>query len=630
MRRSEAVHRFLPRSPVVLVATVLAALVAGAGVPEAHAAGGPTAQARPMVAGEPTQGKRLFGVKGSWSGSGKIAYRYQWFRCDQMGAHCASLPGVTKRTHLLGETDVGHTLGLSVRATDAHGSTIAVSKLIGPIGGAPPRLASTAQPTISGDAVQGSVLKVEPGTWSPVPDSYSYQWTRCSGTGRACAPIKGETAETHEVSTSDVGHALVAIVQAHSGTTAQAVFSVATAAAMAGAEEVPGPLSSAPPLIAVVIQQGNQLTGAVGSWSGSGAIRYAYQWYRCSASGAHCTSVHGATSRTYTLVAKDVGKTLGFSVRATDSTGTANAYASLIGPVAGPAAKLVSTGQPEITGAPKEGQTLQVSRGSWSPTPATVAYQWKRCNANGRLCTPLPGATASTYAVTAADTGHALLAVVRATVGATSQRALSLATPAVVSTQTTGPSSTTLPAVAGISQQGKQLTGSTGFWSGSGAIGYGYQWYRCDAAGAHCTSVHGATKPTYTLVAKDVGQTLGFAVHATDVTGTATAYASLIGPVAGADAVLVATEQPKVAGSARQGQTLQVSGGSWNQPPTSVTYVWQRCNTNGRLCIPIAGATAATYAVTAADGGHALLAIVQAQANGIPQAALSVATSVVP
>ena len=199
-----------------------------------------------------------------------------------------------------------------------------------------------------------------------------------------------------------------------------------------------------------------------------------------------------------------------------------------------------------------------------------------------------------------------------------------------MSTQTTGPSSTTLPAVAGISQQGKQLTGSTGLWSGSGAIGYGYQWYRCDAAGAHCTSVHGATKPTYTLVAKDVGQTLGFAVHATDVTGTATAYASLIGPVAGADAVLVATEQPKVAGSARQGQTLQVSGGSWNQPPTSVTYVWQRCNTNGRLCIPIAGATAATYAVTAADAGHALLAIVQAQANGIPQAALSVATSVVP
>ena len=339
--------------------------------------------------------------------------------------------------------------------------------------------------------MQGSVLKVVPGTWSPVPESFSYQWARCTRAGRVCAPIKGETAETHAVGAGDLGRALVAIVQARSGTTSQAVFSVATGAVVAGAEDVAGPLSSAPPLIAVVVQQGRQLTGAVGSWSGSGAITYAYQWYRCNTAGAHCTSVHGATSRTYTLVAKDVGKTLGFTVRATDKTGTANAYASLVGPVAGPTAKLVSTGQPAITGAPKEGQTLQVSAGSWSPTPATVGYQWQRCNANGRLCIPLPGATASAYTLTAADTGHALVAVVRATVGATSQDALSLATPAVVTAQTTGPSSSATPAVAGTSQQGKQLTGSTGHWSGSGAIGYAYQWYRCDAAGAHCTSIHG-------------------------------------------------------------------------------------------------------------------------------------------
>ena len=141
-----------------------------------------------------------------------------------------------------------------------------------------------------------------------------------------------------------------------------------------------GPVSSAPPVVAVVVQQGRQLTGAAGSWSGSGAIKYSYQWYRCDTAGAHCASIHGATSRTYTLGAKDVGKTLGFAVRATDKTGTTNAYASLVGPVAGPTAKLVSIGQPTITGVPKEGQTLQVSAGSWSPAPAAVGYQWQRCN----------------------------------------------------------------------------------------------------------------------------------------------------------------------------------------------------------------------------------------------------------
>ena len=142
---------------------------------------------------------------------------------------------------MLGENDVGHTLGLAVRATDSRGSTTAVSNLIGPIGGAPPLLVSTAQPTISGDAVQGSMLKVEAGTWSPVPESFSYQWARCSRAGRACAPIKGATAETYEVGDRDLGHALVAIVQARSGATSQAVFSVATAPAVAGAGVAPAP-----------------------------------------------------------------------------------------------------------------------------------------------------------------------------------------------------------------------------------------------------------------------------------------------------------------------------------------------------------------------------------------------------
>ena len=205
--------------------------------------------------------------------------------------------------------------------------------MIGPIGGAPPLLVSTVQPTISGEAKQGSTLKVTPGTWSPVPESFSYQWARCNRVGRACAPIKGATAETHEVGAGDLGHALVAIVQARSGATSQAVFSVATAPAVAGADVVPvppspapppvaevvtGPLSSAPPHVAVVVQQGRRLTGAVGSWSGTGAIKYAYRWYRCNTAGARCKSIPGATSRTYTLVAKDVGQTIGFGVRATD------------------------------------------------------------------------------------------------------------------------------------------------------------------------------------------------------------------------------------------------------------------------------------------------------------------------
>jgi hypothetical protein len=170
-----------------------------------------------------------------------------------------------------------------------------------------------------------------------------------------------------------------------------------------------------------------------------------------------------------------------------------------------------------------------------------------------------------------------------------------------------------------------QLVGSAGTWSGSGTIQYHYQWYRCDPAGAHCESIHGATKATYTQVAKDGAHSLGLTVRATDAAGTSTAYASLLGPVAAAAATLVSTVQPTVSGTPGPGKALQVSSGAWSRTPTALAYQWQRCNANGRLCAAIAGATAASYTLTAADAGHALLAVVQAAAAGLRQTTISVA-----
>ena len=391
-----------------------------------------------------------------------------------------------------------------------------------------------------------------------------------------------------------------------------------------------GPTSTLIPAVAEVLQQGNQLTGSVGVWSGSGAIGYTYNWYRCDASGAHCKTIHGAMKVAYTLGAKDVGHTLGFAVHAADKTGTTTAYASLIGPVAAASAMFVSNGQPTISGSAAPGQTLQVSSGSWSQPPNALTYQWQRCNTNGRLCTPIGGATTSSYTATADDSRHTLLAVVHATAGAAAQDAWSHTTALVGAVPTAGPTNSASPAVAGTIEQSSQLTGSVGTWSGASAIAYTYNWYRCDASGAHCLSIHGATKTTYTLGAKDVGHALGFAVHATDSTGSTTAYAALVGPVAAANAGLTATAQPTITGSAAPGQALQVSSGSWSQPSSALTYQWQRCNTNGRLCTPITGATASSYTAAAADTGHTLLVVVQASLSaGAQQAVLSLHTPVV-
>jgi hypothetical protein len=385
-----------------------------------------------------------------------------------------------------------------------------------------------------------------------------------------------------------------------------------------------GPTSASPPSVTGSLQQGAKLTATAGTWSGTGTITYAYQWYRCDVNGAHCSSIHGATKGTYTLVAKDVGQTIGLTVRATDTTGTTAAYAPLAGLIAAPKATPVATKQPPLSGEPIVGQGLQVEAGAWSTPPTTLTYAWLRCNVNGRLCTAVPGATTDTYSVTDLDTGHVLLAAVTAG----KQTVLSLS--AGVVRAAPGPIASGQPAVAGTLQQGRQLTATAGTWSGSGTITYAYQWYRCDANGAHCSSIHGSTKGTYTQVTADVGHTIGLTVSATDSTGTTPAYSSLAGLVAAKTATLAATVQPTLAGTASVGQALTVTPGTWSGSPTTFTYAWLRCNANGRLCTAITGAIAASYTLTADDSGHTIVTTLTATAGTTTQAVLTVASPVVP
>ncbi|HEV2593278.1 MAG TPA: hypothetical protein VGU02_15455, partial [Gaiellaceae bacterium] len=204
------------------------------------------------------------------------------------------------------------------------------------------------------------------------------------------------------------------------------------------------------------------------------------------------------------------------------------------------------------------------------------------------------------------DVGFTLVAVV------TSGTAKVLSLPTAVVAAAQGPTLAGRPSVAGVLQQGQKLTARPGTWVGSGAITYAYQWYRCDANVSHCHSVHGSTRSSYTLVAKDVGATLGLTVRATDATGTATAYA----PAAGVVAATAGLRQPALVGKAVAGQTLKVKG-------TWTAYAWLRCNTNGRACGGIAGAAGSTYVLTADDRGHTIVASVHAAGGAIVLTAAS-------
>ena len=90
---------------------------------------------------------------------------------------------------------------------------------------------------------------------------------------------------------------------------------------------------------------------------------------------------------------------------------------------------------------------------------------------------------------------------------------------------------TSLPTIAGAAQQGQTLTADAGVWTGSPSA-FAYVWSRCDAAGATCTPIAGATARTYVPTAADSGATLRVDVTGSNKVSSAKASSAVTAAVA--------------------------------------------------------------------------------------------------
>ena len=133
-----------------------------------------------------------------------------------------------------------------------------------------------------------------------------------------------------------------------------------------------------------------------------------------------------------------------------------------------------------------------------------------------------------------------------------------------------------------------------------------FQWYRSGVA------IAGATSPVYTLVEADVGNALTVSRIDTSIATS---------PVI--DIIPTNSAVPTISGTARVGQTLRATTGTWTHNPTSYAYQW-----NSSAGGAISGATAATYVAVTGDIGNTLaVSVVATNSGGSSFPATSAATA---
>jgi hypothetical protein len=219
---------------------------------------------------------------------------------------------------------------------------------------------NTVEPTIVGEAVEGRTLTANRGTWSgSTPMSFAFRWLRCPANGGApngsdCAPIPAATESTYRLRDADVGIRIRVRVTATNADGSDTAVSNPTAVVQGSAR----PRNIDPPTISGSPVVGQTQTADPGTWSGTQPITFSYQWRSCNRNGGGCSSISGATAKTYVAKQSDVGRTLRARVTARNSIGMDTATSAPTAVIT----ETPATGCPSGTGPISIGQVTPPAR----------------------------------------------------------------------------------------------------------------------------------------------------------------------------------------------------------------------------------------------------------------------------
>jgi hypothetical protein len=288
---------------------------------------------------------------------------------------------------------------------------------------------NTSPPSIAGTPQGGQTLSASAGSWSGTPPiGFAYQWRRCDSGGGSCADINGAGGQSYALTSADVGSTIRVTVTGSNGAGSSSASSDPTQVVQPAAPTPPS--NTSPPSIAGTAQDGQTLSAAAGSWSGTPPIGFAYQWRRCDSGGGSCADINGAGGQSYALTSADVGSTIRVTVTGSNGAGSSTASSAASAVVTG--VPPANTSPPSVSGTAQAMQTLSAGSGSWSGTlPIGFAYQWRRCDSGGGSCADISGASGQSYMVGSADVGSTIRVAVTGSNAAGSSSASSAPTSVV-------------------------------------------------------------------------------------------------------------------------------------------------------------------------------------------------------
>jgi len=479
-------------------------------------------------------------------------YAFQWYIWN--GSARVAVPGETGQSYVFKNSDVGKPYSVTVTGLGTNPVTVTMPDPI--YTGYTGIRAKTMTPGTASVSNATNALTVVTTGWE-ADTTFTYQWMRGS------TAISGATGASYTPTQADRGANLAAMV---TGTKpGYASYAVSTPAknfsvnatgtfAVTGTPSVGQTLSLAENLTYTTVD------GAVTINSRS------YEWQRDG------VTISGATAATYTTTNADAGRVITAKMFA-GATGWI-AYPATSSPTAAITAGAGVAGTVSITNAT---DALTAVPNGWA-SGTTFTYQWYRGT------TAISGATASTYALTAADRANSLKVEITGTApGYTPVSAVSAAKDySLVATGNV--------TISGATTVGSTLTLNDGqtYSTADGTkpiASRSYEWSRDGVI------ISGATSSTYVTVAADAGKLI-FA----KLTSRATGYIPLTTASGPTGTITIPTKAPGAVTVTASGFDLTAATSGWDAG-TTFTYQWYREES------AITGATSQVLTTTAADRG---------------------------